>query len=63
MVWKMTNQQIKKFYHMFLRNYIIDNQDFSSYFIYVRLIVSPLHSIISLFFCFNQSWFIVQLLY
>ena len=31
-VLKMTNQQIKNFCHMILRNYIIDNQDFSSYF-------------------------------
>ena len=30
-VLKMTNQQIKPFCHMFLRSYIIDNQDFSSY--------------------------------
>ena len=31
-VLKMTNQQIKHFCHTFLRNYITDNQDFSSYF-------------------------------
>ena len=31
-VLKMINQQIKNFCHMFL-NYIIDNQDFSSYFL------------------------------
>ena len=31
-VLKMTNQQIKLFCQMFLRNYIIDNQDFSSCF-------------------------------
>ena len=30
-VLKMTNQQIKHLSHMFLRKYIIDNQDFSSY--------------------------------
>ena len=49
---------------MFLRNYIIDNQDFSSYFFQVRLIVAPAlnYRFIHLFFCFNQSWFIVQLL-
>ena len=31
-VLKITNQQINHFCHMFLRSYIIDNQDFSSYF-------------------------------
>ena len=32
-VLKMTNQQIKNFCHTFLRYYIIDSQDFSSYFL------------------------------
>ena len=52
-VLKMSNQQIKNFCHIFLRNYIIDNQDFSSYFSFVCLIVSPCTQLS--FFCFNQS--------
>ena len=61
-VWKMTNQKIKHFCHMFL-NYIIDNQDFSSYFFWVRLIVAPCTQLsvylylFKIFFCFNQPWF------
>ena len=53
---------------MFLRNYIIDNQDFSSYFFWVRLIVAPctqfsvyLHFFLKFFFVLTNHD-LVQLL-